>query len=853
MGFHRLTTPSYFGGLPAGYDRINTPSDPSVGGAGVPALTSAKKSGGPNDGTYFVAFGEDGRSAFANRPALALSENTDLLDDVQRTSIPSITSVDATAVGAVSSIAIVAEVFVGKIGTTNNQTNRDKIVRITDQNNNDLEVSGSKIVVTLMHDGASVNVVGTLASGFRTNATITVAPPIPTTTTYRVWFGTRNSYANVSLVDKGAFFGESMRTVNNVSAEVRSLLRQVHSEVAVNQAWDAAFDSTIRSLAAAGLNERYRRARLQPGGFVTGDFDVPGGGAVIFRDGQALTLQTDTFLLTTDNYRDPNAAALKILTDEARASTAGNSVSTNQGGDFGYWHEVEWRSKTSSDAGQRTRPASSGPALIEVIPWDIRAATYGADTHLTFISPTTATATLNPDAGSGTTDRETVQCAAGQYFSLTAPVRTAIRCGVDLLEVMVSGGHTATYVITEVLTSTRVRVALISGSSPLFSTSAVTGVSLRWIQPIVSVGGNLKRDTGSGGVFSRPLFVIPPSIGTTNPGSEVIGPCTFLGSQTGSVTDAAAQARRARALEWGAMDSPDSGAVVDGSVNVNGWLNGDGSARVRSVDINGTHSISSTGEAILAEITCDDINADDVNADDGRFDTVVINVPETFSGFSEDWLRFQQQFTPDYIIADSGVWEFVETVSTLTLNNGASTSKNPGRLEIIGAGGSSSKEISIYKTSVLPWAFTDIEMVTIVMKIDEDAANVVPQCSIGLRDTVTGLNGGNDSLLLNYLKSVGQWRLTHRKAGASGSANNTNLGAFVDNVFVVVRFRKNAANGIDVYFNDVLIVTIAVADLPDGNCTFGGTFTQTVADANATTFVVDECSLRSRSGVRSGA
>lgn len=63
MGFHRLTTPSYFGGLPAGYDRINTPSDPSVGGTGVPALTSAKKSGGPNDGTYFVAFGEDGRSA----------------------------------------------------------------------------------------------------------------------------------------------------------------------------------------------------------------------------------------------------------------------------------------------------------------------------------------------------------------------------------------------------------------------------------------------------------------------------------------------------------------------------------------------------------------------------------------------------------------------------------------------------------------------------------------------------------------------------------------------------------------------------------------------------------------------
>ena len=66
MPFHRLGVPSYFGGLPGGYDYINNAI------SGTPANADGAKSGGPNAGTYFVAFGEDATSSDFNRANKAL-------------------------------------------------------------------------------------------------------------------------------------------------------------------------------------------------------------------------------------------------------------------------------------------------------------------------------------------------------------------------------------------------------------------------------------------------------------------------------------------------------------------------------------------------------------------------------------------------------------------------------------------------------------------------------------------------------------------------------------------------------------------------------------------------------------
>src|SRR5262245_2582184 len=224
--FHRLVLPTYFGGLPAGYDYLNDPQDPSVGGTGVPAIADDIKVGGDNDGTYLVAWTEDGRSGFANRPAKALGTNTDYIDDTLRSSIPKIAQFNATAAGAVSTIALTGEIFVGEFGMANNATNRNLLIHITEQSgNDDLEVGATKIVATLIHDGANNNVVGLSADGFRTNASVNVSPSIPNGTQYRVWYGIRSSVHEIARTEKGAYFKHQIRLAEHIPGVLRGRLR----------------------------------------------------------------------------------------------------------------------------------------------------------------------------------------------------------------------------------------------------------------------------------------------------------------------------------------------------------------------------------------------------------------------------------------------------------------------------------------------------------------------------------------------------------------------------------------------------------------------------------------------------
>lgn len=826
MPFHRLTVPTYFGGLPVGYDYLNTPSDPSVGGTGVPAIVDAIKSGGPNDGTYFVAFGEDGRSGFANRPAAALGANTDFLDDILRTSIPIVSFADATAVGAVATVALVGQIWVGESGLANNQTNRDKIIRVTDQNNNDLEVGGTKITALLIHDGAAANVVGTEASGFRTNASVNFTPSIPTTTTYRVWFGTRDNVANISGVNKGAYFREQLRTINNIPGEVRSLFRQIHSEPSVNQAFDAAFDSTIRSLASSGLNERYRRATTQPAGFVSGDYNVAGGGATILRDGQAVTIKSPDTEIDDGVNPDPQLALLKLI--PLINPTAFTNFTNNHGADIGIWHETEF--KNFATVNEVVRASVQGPALVDATPRSIRAATISGNAVYTFINET-ADATANP-ASDPTTGRQIIECAAGQHFALSGPTRTAIRTGIDYLEVTWPGGSPKPemYVIMVIFGPTQVLVRHMGGTNADFGAVAVPGLRIRLIQPNVRIGAGSQHLYNQTQFITRPLLVIPPAILTAAPGSEVTGLCAFFAS----ASPEAGNIQRTRAFEWGRHN-------LDGTVLPTGALTGEGG-------VYGTVGSFTGNFDIGGDLTVDDITADDVIVD-----TLAVNRPEHFSGFREDFIRFVQEFTPDIIHAD-GLWAFTETAGTFTLNNATPTAKNPGQLAIIGAGGSSSKDLAIYKTSQFPWAFANIEEVTIVIKVVDDVANAASGILIGLRDDFDAANGGADALQLSYSAAFGDWRLSHRRAGVNGANNGTVLGAYVSGEFVVVKFRKNAANDIDVFFNDTLEDTVAFADLPTGNCTFGLVCGQTVADAGVSTFTVDLCSLRATTAAaRSGA
>jgi hypothetical protein len=181
MAFHRLTAPTYFGGLPGGYDYINNLL------AGTPALADAAKIGGPNAGTYFVAFGEDATSADLNRAHKALAQNCDLLDDYAHRdlAVPAVTA-DVTAGAPVTSIVLTGPIFIGMAGTPNTVAGIRKFVTLVDAEDNEI-FNGTECQITAI----SPDVPGAVWSAG--NVTLTISPGIPTTTVYRVYYSTRRN------------------------------------------------------------------------------------------------------------------------------------------------------------------------------------------------------------------------------------------------------------------------------------------------------------------------------------------------------------------------------------------------------------------------------------------------------------------------------------------------------------------------------------------------------------------------------------------------------------------------------------------------------------------------------------
>lgn len=197
MPFHRLVVPTYFGGVPGTHDQINDPA--TNGDPGVPSQAGSGKLaivGHPNEGTYFVGFGVDGVSEEANRPHAALSENTDFIDDFLHENLAVPSSLNRT--GIVSTSVVIdttvdlggVPIFLGPPGTPNTTAGLEPYFRITDQNNDDLVVTGTntRVVVDSVNTG-----IGTFFSGIVT-LTLNTIPPV---TSIRVHFGLRSSLADM--------------------------------------------------------------------------------------------------------------------------------------------------------------------------------------------------------------------------------------------------------------------------------------------------------------------------------------------------------------------------------------------------------------------------------------------------------------------------------------------------------------------------------------------------------------------------------------------------------------------------------------------------------------------------------
>jgi hypothetical protein len=210
--FHRLTVPSYFGGLPSGFDYINNAT------SGTPAIANGVLSYGPNIGSYFVGFGDDGTSGDANRPAQALAQNTDYLDNVLHDDLVQlIRSGDTTVSGSPqTSITLsgAGTIWLGSGGYA-----LQDLFHIVDSTERDIEVSGTKVVVASIASGGSVG--GGFASG---SVTLTLNVGIPVGVTWRIYSCQRTNLTSLPI---DALTLPFMRNADSVDGSVVDLVAQI--------------------------------------------------------------------------------------------------------------------------------------------------------------------------------------------------------------------------------------------------------------------------------------------------------------------------------------------------------------------------------------------------------------------------------------------------------------------------------------------------------------------------------------------------------------------------------------------------------------------------------------------------
>ena len=564
MAFHRYSVPSYFGGLPGGYDYINDPA--TNGDAGVAAFADGKKGSGVNAGTYFIAFNEDATSSDANRPAKALAQNTDILDDLLHRDL-ALTSrtADVTAGGPVSAIVIAGQVYVGDNGVANTQATRDSLVSVLDNNDNELLVGSAKVQASLIHDGSSNNVVGTQASGFFSTVTVNLNVAIPAGTTYRVYYGARSNLANLP---KDALTSIRIRGAQEVEATVEQLFRDLHSTAAGTN-WNDPWTATVNSLARTGLDGRYRLSTVDPG--ATPAVNTPGNGGAILRDGPALAVVFPTYDLSnygtvgSSRYPDPLFASWRL---RRSSNTVGTVPDKRFGGDYGIVQESPYHN--FADAGEVAFNHVTNAIVLETVPRSISTTTLAAHPVITKIN-SASSGTVNPSAGTDATSRRTLQVASGDYIR-DGSGRVAIR-PFDLIEVTdaATGLVVGTFKLDAVLTDTTFTVKTVTGALPVLGPSGSSAlVRLRWLQTVVSVGG--QHRSGAAVTYGTPsLLVAQPSVLTDSPSSEVIElAALFLSSL--ATRNIGADAAKYAALTWGGFSQA-------GNPVHNGTLQGDGGIR----------------------------------------------------------------------------------------------------------------------------------------------------------------------------------------------------------------------------------------------------------------------------------
>jgi hypothetical protein len=401
-----------------------------------------------------VAFGEDATSSAANRGFRAVTQNTDALDNIVRGSVPYIKRVSITTPVSSVDVAIPVEMFVGESGLAASSSIINSLVHIENTDGTAVygsSPSGNQPVVTLIHDGTGVNVVGTAADGFYATATVRFANPIPAGT-YVFFLGSRTSYADL----------------------LETKLHYLINEIIANRGYNTENWASFTQ----GLDEKYRRATTRS----SAALNTPGSGATISRDGIALTISlVEHAWATPAAGADPFDAGIIVQLPYA-FGTPGSATDYDRTlpGNIGYVYATNRRG--SANASEYTHTSQPLAALAVLNPQDIHSSAVGTATARTFI-PEGVGAVLNPSGSNA----NYVQVTTPNYFRDPTSETTAILCGFDGLLITVAG-ITQWWIIDSIVDDHTVSVLSPGGLFASFSTA--TAATIQWVQFSSCFGGS---------------------------------------------------------------------------------------------------------------------------------------------------------------------------------------------------------------------------------------------------------------------------------------------------------------------------------------------------------------------------
>lgn len=527
--FHRLAVPSYFGGLPAGYDYVNNAT------SGVPASANGVLSGGVNVGSYFVGFDDDATSANANRPALALATNTDYLDDLLHRDIAIPVRSGAGLVSDTGVTLVGPGIFMGVVG----DDAFEDLFHITDLNDEDIiNGSGTKMVVTAAVDGGGSPVI--IGGGFSDgNVALTFNYPAPVA--YQVYYAERGNFATFPA---DGLTSVHIRDLTEVDSKVEELFRLLHGN---GEAWNAAWDSTIWDLTARGLDGVYRRSTTG----IAGAFNTPGSGALITRDGVSLTVQsTQTARAYIDSYQ-------ALFTAQALEVGADQTTYPLGSGGFLFLGQ-EWTLKGSSAATEPT-PSLYG---FEAFARHLEPIQGGSPTtghgYATQIAPNTA-ATIATTATPGV-----YQVVLGSgFFYNAASNDTMIALGIDILEVTISGVTIALVMVSLQAAANTIWCTSLDSGTVSAIAAGPTACTVTWASGRMGYryGASAAKqafDPTALGTDDGGFYCVPPAAPLTRDTTDTSGPWaqyhTPATAYFGAHFDSTAGFVPGVALAWGSLE-----------------------------------------------------------------------------------------------------------------------------------------------------------------------------------------------------------------------------------------------------------------------------------------------------------